>query len=155
MNLTPFRGLKVLVLHGPNLNLLGFRQPEIYGSETFENINQRIRDHAKSRNIEVRIEQSNHEGQLIDWIHEALGWADGIVINPGAYTHYSYAIADAIRGTRLPAVEVHLTNVHTREEWRQHSVVAEASVGQIMGFGAMSYILGMEAICYVVEQGRQ
>jgi 3-dehydroquinate dehydratase II len=155
MLITPGRNLKILVLHGPNLNLLGFRQPEVYGSDTFESVNKQISEYAKRVNIEVRIEQSNHEGVLIDTIHEAVDWADGIVINPAAYSHYSYAIADAIRGVRLPVVEVHLTTIHARDEWRKRSVVAEAVIGQISGFGSVSYLLGLDAIRAIIEQGRQ
>jgi 3-dehydroquinate dehydratase II len=155
MLIAPGKNLKVLVLHGPNLNLLGFRQPEIYGSETFESINKQIEEYGKKINVEVRIQQSNHEGVLIDAIHEAIDWADGIVINPGAYTHYSYAIADAIRAVRLPVVEVHLSNVHGRDDWRRRSVVAEAVVGQIAGFGGTSYLLGLDALRATIEQGRQ
>jgi 3-dehydroquinate dehydratase II len=155
MLITPGKNLRILVLHGPNLNLLGFRQPEVYGSDTFDSINKQIEEYAKKVNIEVKIEQSNHEGVLIDFIHEAVNWADGIVINPGAYSHYSYAIADAIRAVRLPVVEVHLSNIHARDEWRKRSVVAEAVIGQIAGFGSASYLLGLDAIRVTIEQGRQ
>ena len=155
MNITPSRNLNILVLHGPNLNLLGFRQPEVYGSDSFDSINKQIEEYGKRSNIEIRIQQSNHEGVLIDAIHDAIDWADGIVINPGAYTHYSYAIADAIRAVRLPVVEVHLSNVHARDEWRRRSVVAEAVVGQIAGFGGASYLLGLDALRTTIEQGRQ
>jgi 3-dehydroquinate dehydratase-2 len=155
MQLTPSGPTRVLVLHGPNLNLLGTREPGIYGATTFEDLNKLIREYARQRQIEVRIEQSNHEGALIDAIQNALTWADALVFNPGAYTHYSYAIADAIRAVKLPAVEVHLTNVHARDEWRKTSVVAPACVGQVCGFGPASYLLGLDAALAVVQQGRE
>lgn len=155
MQITPTGTLKIALIHGPNLNLLGLREPDVYGSDTFDEINRKIRDHARSLGIEVRVSQSNHEGEIIDAIHQAHGWADAIVINPGAYTHYSLAIADALRGVRLPAVEVHLTNIHAREEFRRVSVVAPAVVGQIAGFGAVSYLLALDAARAIVVQGRQ
>ena len=154
MQIAPSAALKVLLIHGPNLNLLGLREPDIYGADTFADVNRKIEERARHLGIEVRIHQSNHEGEIIDLIHDAVSWADGIVINPGAYTHYAYAIADAIRGVRLPAVEVHLTNVYAREEWRHKSVVSPATVGQIVGFGAESYMLGLQALRAVVIQGR-
>lgn len=155
MQITPTGTLKIAVIHGPNLNLLGLREPDIYGTDSFDETNRKIVEHAKRINVEVRITQSNHEGAIIDAIHDAVNWADAIVINPGAYTHYSYAIADAIRGVRLPAVEVHISNVHAREEFRRHSVIAPAAVGQIAGFGTASYLLALDAARAVVQQGRR
>ena len=137
---------KILVIHGPNLNLLGTREPEVYGTATLEEINGRLRAYAADKGIEVRTFQSNHEGAIIDAIHQAVGWADGLVINPGAYTHYSYAIRDAIAAVGLPAVEVHLSNVQAREDFRRLSVIAPVCLGRIAGFGWQSYVLGLEAL---------
>jgi 3-dehydroquinate dehydratase-2 len=143
--------VKILVIHGPNLNLLGTREPEVYGSATLEEINERLRAYAADKSIEVRTFQSNYEGAIIDAIHQASGWADGLVINPGAYTHYSYAIRDAIAAIGLPTVEVHLSNVHAREDFRHLSVIAPVCLGQIAGFGWQSYVLGVEALIRLVK----
>ncbi|HSV72927.1 MAG TPA: type II 3-dehydroquinate dehydratase [Chthonomonadales bacterium] len=147
--------LKVYVIHGPNINLLGQREPEFYGQDTFDELNIRIKEHARGLDIETRIMQSNSEGQIVDAIHEALPWADAIIINPGAYTHYSYAIRDAIAAVRLPAIEVHLTNVHGREEWRRHSVISPVCTGQIIGFASNSYLLALNAARTVVDDSRR
>ncbi len=139
--------MKILVLHGPNLNLLGTREPTIYGRETLAEINARLNEIAARTNAAVRIAQSNHEGVLIDALHQAkLDGFDGVLINPGAFTHYSYALRDAIAAIELPTVEVHLSNVHRREEFRHTSVLAPVCVGQVLGFGATSYQLGLEGL---------
>ena len=154
MQISPTGTLKISVIHGPNLNLLGLREPDIYGTDSFDDTNRKIREHAREIGVEVRIVQSNHEGEIIDAIQDAVGWADAVVINPGAYTHYSYAIADAIRATRMPCVEVHISNVHAREDFRRQSVIAPAATGQIAGFGTASYLLALDAARYLVVSGR-
>lgn len=147
MQLTPSGNPRILLLHGPNLNLLGQREPSIYGTMTFEDLNKNIKEHARSLGLEVKIVQSNHEGALIDAIHDAASWADAIILNAGAYTHYAYGIADAIKAVRLPAIEVHLSNIHARtEQWRHTSVIAPVVVGQILGFGPRSYFLALDAV---------
>ena len=138
--------MKILVLNGPNLNLLGTREPEKYGTQTLADIENFLKDEASKLNIEIEFYQSNIEGELVDKIQQAKGVFDGIVINPAAYTHTSVAIRDAFLAVCIPAVEVHLSNIHTREEFRKNSFIAPACIGQITGFGANSYKLGLIAI---------
>jgi len=137
---------QILIIHGPNLNLLGSREPGVYGKISLQEINNRMQDYAAANGIEIHMKQSNHEGAIIDAIHDAATWAHGLLINPGAYTHYSYAIRDAIAAVGLPAVEVHLSNVHAREAFRHTSVIAPVCRGQVVGFGWKSYALGLAAL---------
>ena len=137
---------KFLVLNGPNLNLLGTREKSVYGSDTLENIINELRAYAQERGVELRDFQANSEGALVDAVHEARTWADGIIFNAGAYTHYSIALRDAIAGVGLPVIEVHISNVHAREEFRHKSVLAPVCLGVIAGFGRNSYFLGVVAL---------
>lgn len=130
---------KVLVINGPNLNLLGQREPEVYGNTTLDQINEQLTDLARAAGVELEFFQSNHEGDIIDCIHREGPACDGLIINPAAFTHYSYAIRDAIAAIGVPTIEVHLTNIHAREKFRRRSVIAPVCVGQIGGFGADSY----------------
>lgn len=129
----------ILVIHGPNLNLLGTREPEIYGSMTMRDINEDLQKQAKDAGVNIDFFQSNHEGEIIDKLHEARGIYDYIILNAGAYTHYSIAIRDALAAIEIPTIEVHISNIHQREEFRHHSVIAPVVVGQICGFGLDSY----------------
>jgi 3-dehydroquinate dehydratase II len=138
--------IRALVLHGPNLNLTGRREPDVYGTTSLGDINARLESMASGLDMELRIVQSNHEGALIDALHDALGWADGCVFNPGAFTHYSYALRDAVAAVGYPVIEVHMTLTAAREEFRRTSVIARVCRGQIAGFGPVSYELGLEAI---------
>lgn len=138
--------LNILVLHGPNLNLLGQREPGMYGSATLNEINNLLEQEAELLQVKVSIQQSNHEGVLVDSIHSMLGHHQGLLINAGAYTHTSVAIRDAIAAVNLPAVEVHLSNIYRREAFRHHSFIAAVAIGQISGFGSDSYRLGLQAL---------
>ena len=144
-------GLSLLVLHGPNLNLLGKREPGVYGLATLDDINSLLKEEAQRLQVKVSPLQSNHEGVLVDAIHDALGKHQGILINPGAYTHTSVAIRDAIAGVAIPTVEVHLSNVYRREEFRHHSYIAPVAIGQISGFGSQSYLLGLSALVHYLR----
>jgi len=138
--------MKILVLHGPNLNMLGLREPEVYGSTTLAQINDRLAQDGLELGAELSFLQSNHEGVLVDAIHAALQVQQGILINPAAFTHTSVALRDAIASVNIPTVEVHLSNVYKREEFRHHSFIAPIAIGQISGFGAESYRLGLRAL---------
>lgn len=144
--------MKILVLHGPNLNLLGTREPEVYGSLTLNEIDARLVELGKSLGAEVTCRQSNHEGALIDTLHEARTWADGVVFNPGGYTHTSVALRDAISAIGIPVVEVHLSNVYAREEFRHHSLLSPVCRGKITGFGWNSYMLGIQALKLLLDE---
>ena len=144
--------LSTLVLHGPNLNLLGLREPEVYGSTTLDKIVQLLEEDGQKLQVRITSLQSNHEGVLIDAIHAAREQHQGIIINPGAYTHTSVAIRDAIAAVQIPTVEVHLSNIYTREEFRHHSYIAPVAIGQISGFGVESYRLGLRALVnYLID----
>ena len=143
--------VRIQVLHGPNLNLLGTRDPATYGSTTLAEIDAELAKRARARGAELRSAQSNLEGELVELIQRAKGWANAIVINPGGYTHTSVAIRDAIEAVQLPTVEVHLSNLHAREPFRRESITAAKCIGQICGFGAQSYYLGLDAALALLE----
>jgi 3-dehydroquinate dehydratase II len=144
--------VKALVIHGPNLNLLGTRELSVYGAATLDDVNDAIAAAAKELQIEIDVHQSAREGEIIELLHGAIGEVDGAVLNPGAYSHTSRAIADAARAVPYPVVEVHLSNIHAREPWRHESVTAEAAAGIVAGFGSDSYVLGLRALVRLAEK---
>lgn len=139
------RRARVLVINGPNLNLLGTREPDIYGRETLADVEERLRSRASDLGCEVECRQSNHEGEIVDWLQQASGSFEAVVLNPGAFTHYSHAIRDAVAAIALPVYEVHISNLYDREEFRQRSVIANAAAGVVMGLGPLGYELALEA----------
>jgi 3-dehydroquinate dehydratase II len=147
--------MNVLVIHGPNLNLLGKREPDIYGTVTLEEINNRLALLARELGTDVTFFQSNHEGELVQKIQDAMGTCQALVINPGAYTHTSIALRDAIASTGIPAVEVHLSNIYRREEFRHHSYISGVAFGQITGFGIESYLLGLRAAVHAAQSANK
>ena len=143
--------MKIMVINGPNINMLGVREPGVYGVQSYSDLEEYIEKYAETIGVETVVMQSNSEGDIIDYIHYALGKYDGIVINPGAYTHYSYAIFDALQSVNLPTVEVHISNIHKREEFRHKSVTAPACIGQICGLGFLGYTLAMDYLLKNIE----
>jgi len=143
---------KILVIHGPNLNLLGQREPDIYGKVTIDDINSDLKKRAKSNKVTLEIVQSNHEGEIVELIGKSAGKFAAILINPAAYTHTSVAIRDAISSVKVPTVEVHLSNIYAREEFRHTSLISAVAKGQICGFGKMSYVLGLEAAISLISK---
>ena len=146
--------VKILVIHGPNLDLLGTREPDVYGKVTLTQINKELKAQAKKNKVTLKIAQSNHEGEIVDLIGKANGNFEAILINPAAYTHTSVAISDAIAACGVPAVEVHLSNIYSREEFRRISLVAPVAKGQVSGFGPLSYVLGLEAAISLARKTR-
>ena len=141
----------VLVLHGSSLNWLGKREPAVYGSFTLADVDRELRELAKELDMELKIYQTNWEGQIVDWIQKESEWAKAILINPGAFTHYCYSLRDAVASVKLPAVEVHVTNIHAREAFRHESVIVPVCIGQISGFGLNSYLLGLRALDHYLK----
>lgn len=147
--------MKILVLHGPNLNLLGTREPEVYGSMTLYDINMALTELGKELGAELKCTQSNHEGVLIDALQEARTWADGVLFNPGGYTHTSVALRDAITAIEIPVIEVHISNVYAREEFRHNSILSAVCKGKVVGLGWRSYTLGLRALVEILGETRQ
>jgi 3-dehydroquinate dehydratase type II len=146
--------MKITVIHGPNLNRLGYRNKNYYGTITLMEINKMLEEKAKNMNVELETIQSNHEGEIIDFIQQALEDTDGIIINPGAYSHYSYAIRDALADCVVPVIEVHLSNIYSRESFRTRSVTAEVCKGQIAGLGAQGYLLALEGLHFLIQKAK-
>ena len=144
---------RILVINGPNLNVLGRRNPGIYGARTLDEINQELRRQAQSLGVEVSFFQSNLEGEIINCIQENWGRIDGIIINPGALTSYGYSLKDALIDAAVPTIEVHLSNIHARDEWRRRSVIADVALGQIAGFGWRSYTTALEVLAGILQEG--
>lgn len=144
--------MRILLLHGPSLNMLGKREPEVYGRTTMKEINDAVRARAEEMGHELLAFQSNHEGMLIDFLQKYMGDCDGIVINPGALTHYGLSLRDALAGMAVPVVEVHLSNVHAREEWRRTSVISPVTLGQVVGFGPDGYVAALDLLCRYLER---
>lgn len=143
--------LKIAVIHGPNLNMLGSREPEVYGSMNLEKLNKAIREHGDKLNIDITFFQSNHEGEIVDFIHQGYNKFKGIIINPGGLTHYSIVLRDALIAVKLPVVEVHISNIYQREEFRHKSVIAPVAVGQISGLGTDGYLYALDAVIKVIK----
>lgn len=146
--------MKVLLIHGPNLHLLGRRQPEVYGTQTLTDINTHLLEIASQRNVELKICQSNHEGEIVSVIGDNIDWADGVLINPASYTHTSVAIRDALSAVNLPVIEIHLSNIYAREPFRHRSYINPVAVGVIGGFGAYSYVLALDAIIHILQESQ-
>jgi len=146
--------MKVLLIHGPNLHLLGRRQPEVYGTQTLTDINTHLLEIASQRNVELKIFQSNHEGEIVSVIGDNIDWADGVLINPASYTHTSVAIRDALSAVNLPVIEIHLSNIYAREPFRHRSYINPVAVGVIGGFGAYSYVLALDAIIHTLQESQ-
>ena len=143
---------KILVIHGPNLNMLGKREPETYGAATLADINAALTRHGQTRDVEVTAFQSNLEGEMVEKIQQAMGVYDGLIINPAAYTHTSIAIRDAVLLLNMPVVEVHLSNIHKREPFRRHSYLSDVVAGQIVGFGMQGYLMALDAILHILQK---
>ena len=144
--------MNILLIHGPNLQLLGKRQPKIYGSQTLEDINLHLNEIALQRGVELKTFQSNHEGEIVSCIGDHIDWADGVLINPAAYTHTSVAIRDALSAVNLPVIEIHLSNIYARESFRHHSYISAIAIGVVGGFGAYSYDLALDAMIHILKQ---